>query len=152
MQFVLIIHSLLRWLILLFALLTIISAASGMGGKKAFTKGDKRNALFLMICCDIQLLAGFALYFANGWFRMLSDSSVMKNAALRFFVMEHNVMMLIAIILVHIGYSATKRNISDGAKYKRLFWFTTIAMLIILVSIPWPNKPAGIARPLFRTA
>ncbi len=149
MSIALFLHSVLRWLILVFALLTIISGVSGMGGDKAFGKGDKRNALLLLICCDIQLLVGLILYFGNGWFTMLTTNgaAVMKNAGQRFFAMEHNVMMIIAIILIHIGYSSIKKNIADKAKFKRLFWFTTIALLIILVSIPWPGREA-IGRPL----
>src|ERR1700761_6106047 len=114
MSFVLFLHNGLRWLILLFALLTIISGLSGMGGKKAFGKSDKRNALLLLICCDIQLLIGLVLYFANGWFNVLTTggAAMMKNAGQRFYAMEHNVAMIIAIILIHIGYSSIKKNIA----------------------------------------
>ena len=143
-------HNIFRWLILLFALLTIVGSVSGMGGKKQFTANNKRVALFLLISCDIQLLLGLFLYFANGWFTQLTTGTdVMTNAGLRFFAMEHNVAMIIAIILVHIGYSATKKDIPDQSKFKRLFWFTFIALVIILASIPWPFREA-IARPLFR--
>lgn len=150
MTFVLFLHNIFRWLILLFALLTIINAAGGMGGNKPFTAGNKRTALFLMISCDIQLLLGLILYFINGWFGVLtSGGNVMSNPAQRFFSMEHSVAMIIALILVHIGYSATKKNIADKAKFSRLFWFTLIALVIIFASIPWPFREA-IARPLLR--
>jgi hypothetical protein len=150
MTIVLILHSLLRWLILIFALLTIVSGLRGMGGGRTFGKVDKRNALILLICCDIQLLAGLALYFGNGWFTMLTTNgaTVMKNTAQRFYAMEHNVMMIIAIVLIHIGYSSIKKNISDQSKFKRLFWFTSIALVVILAAIPWPNRTL-IGRPLF---
>lgn len=147
---VLSLHNIFRWLILLFALLTIIGSVSGMGGKKQFTANNKRVALFLLISCDIQLLLGLFLYFANGWFAQLtSGASVMANNALRFFTVEHDMAMIIAIILIHIGYSTTKKDIPDQSKFKRLFWFTLIALIIILASIPWPFREA-IARPLFR--
>ncbi len=151
MAFILYLHSDLRWLILLFALLTIIGGLRGMGGNRVFGKADKRNALILLICCDIQLLLGLALYFVNGYFHTLTTggAAMMKNTFQRFYAMEHNVMMIIAIILIHIGYSSIKKNISDQAKFKRLFWFTTIAMVVILVSIPWPGRDQ-IGRPLFR--
>lgn len=121
-----------------------------MNGKKPFTAGNKRNALFLLISCDIQLLLGLFLYFANGWFANLSKGAeVMTNKALRFFTVEHNVAMILAIILVHIGYSGIKKSIADKAKHKRLFWFTFIALVIILASIPWPFREA-VGRPWFR--
>lgn len=148
---VLYLHNYVRWFILLFAILVIVNGVLGMGGKRPFGKADKRNALLLMICCDIQLLLGLVLYFANGYFHTLvtGGSEMMKNTFQRFYAMEHNVAMLIAIILIHIGYRTVKMNITDQAKFKRLFWFTLIALVIILVSIPWPFR-ADIGRPLLR--
>lgn len=147
MNIVLAIHNIFRWLILLFALLTLIKGFGGMGGKKAFTAGDKRSAMFLMICCDIQLLLGLVLYFVNGWFGVLTGGTAMSGDNNRFFSVEHAFGMIVAIILVHIGYSATKKNIPDASKYKRMFWFTLIAVIIILGTIPWPG--AGMhGRPL----
>jgi heme A synthase len=134
-------HNLLRWIVLLFALLTLIKSFSGMNGTKEMTGKDTRLALFLLISVDIQLLLGLALYIQRGWFKVLSGGGeVMKNPALRFWSVEHISGMLIAIILIHIGYSATKKNIPDNQKFKRLFWFTLIGLLLMLVTIPWPFR------------
>lgn len=120
-----------------------------MSGKKTFTAGDKKTAMFLMISCDIQLLVGLALYFMNGWFNVLtSGSGFMKMPVQRFFAMEHALGMLIAIVLVHIGYSATKKNTPDVTKFKKMFWFTLVAFIIIMATIPWPSREA-IGRPMF---
>jgi hypothetical protein len=137
-------HNLVRWLIVLFAILTLINGLSGMSGKKPFTSAHKRQAMFLMICCDIQLLLGLSLYFMNDWYTKLSDKAAMAVKETRFFAIEHSVGMLLAIILVHIGYSSTKKAIADGAKFKRMFWFTLLAAIIIAGVMPW-------GRPLFRS-
>lgn len=142
-------HNLLRWLVLLFALITIFRTMGGLNGSRPFTNGHRKSALFLMICCDVQLLLGLGLYFMNDWFKVLtSGGDFMKNPSQRFFTIEHTLGMLVAIILVHVGYSAAKKNMADGAKYKRVFWCTLIALIVILASIPWPFREA-VARPLF---
>lgn len=142
-------HNFLRWLVLLFAVLTLVRSMRGMGGAHAFTKSDKRMALFLMISCDIQLLLGLALYFMKGWMTVLaSGADVMGNKYNRFFAVEHLTGMLIAIVLIHIGYSSVKKNIPDSSRFKKLFWFTLIALVIILATIPWPGREL-IGRPLF---
>jgi hypothetical protein len=64
----------------------------------------------------------------------------MKNSYARFFAVEHISMMLIAIILIHIGRSKTKKAISDISKHKTSFWFYFIALILILASIPWPFR------------
>lgn len=133
-------HNFMRWLVLLFALWTIINSMSGMNGSKSFGKKDKRPALFLMISADIQLLLGLFLYFNKGWFDVLKSGGFMSNAAQRFWAMEHMVGMLIGIICIHIGYSAIKKNISDAVKFKKLFWFTLIGLVVILITIPWPFR------------
>lgn len=145
-------HNLMRWLVLLFAILTIFSSLSGMTSGKTFTTRNKKIALFLMICCDIQLLVGLALYFLGPWgiknIQNQGMANVMKDSASRFFGIEHAFGMLVAIILVHIGYANAKKNIADSTKFKRLFWYTMIALLIIIITIPWPFREA-VARPLF---
>jgi uncharacterized membrane protein YphA (DoxX/SURF4 family) len=73
-------------------------------------------------------------------------SVVMKNASLRFFAIEHMVGMLIAIILVHVGYGFSKKDIPDAMKHKRAILFYGLALLIILVFIPWPFRTVGAGR------
>ncbi len=143
-------HNIMRWAVLLFGVLTLISGLRGLNGKRDFTNSDKRNALFLLIACDIQLLLGLALYFMKGYHRVFSGGAmgeVMKNQPMRFWSVEHITGMLIAIILVHVGYAGTKGSRPPAAKFRRLFWCTFIALLIIAVTIPWPFRAAGVARP-----
>ena len=142
-------HNFLRWVVLLFALLTIVRSMLGMANNTAFSSGDRKTALFLMISADVQLLLGLALYYFKGWFTVLtSGGGIMANKGVRFFAVEHMAGMLIAIILIHIGYAASKKNITDRAKHRKLFWFTLIAVLIIIVTIPWPFREV-VGRPLF---
>jgi len=149
MSFLQFLHSLLRWLILFFAIVTIVNSVSGMSGTKPFTGRNKKIAMLLMICCDIQLLLGLGLYFMGGWWTALTSGTAMTNKVSRFFSVEHTFGMLVAIILIHLGYAATKKNIGDSSKFKRLFWFTLVALLIILGTIPWPGREM-IGRPWFR--
>lgn len=142
-------HNFLRWLVLLFAVLTLYRCMRGMGSGKAFAAGDKKMALFLLICCDVQLLLGLALYYFKGWFNVLtSGGNVMSDKYTRFFAVEHLTGMLIGIILVHIGYSSIKKNIPDNTKFKKVFWYVLIAFIIIMATIPWPFREI-VGRPLF---
>lgn len=142
-------HNFMRWVVLILALVTIFRSLSGMNSGKTFTPGNKKAALFLMISCDIQLLLGLALYFMRGWADLLTNGvAAMRDTYTRFFTVEHSLGMIIAIILVHIGYSSVKKDIPDSAKFRKLFWMTTIALVIILITIPWPFRDI-VARPWF---
>lgn len=139
-------HSVLRWIVLIVALWAIVKMASGRNGSKSFTAGDKRPALFYLITMDLQLLVGLYLYFI-GPFGMKNIQNqgfgaVMKVAGERFFAVEHILGMLVSVVLVHIGYSATKKAGSDKQKFNKAFWCFLIAFLLILAFIPWPFREA----------
>ena len=145
-------HSFLRWVVLILGLLTIIKSFSGMSAKRAFTPSDKKMPLFFMISMDIQLLLGLILYFTGAWgmhnIQNMGMGEVMKDAASRFFAIEHTIGMLFAIVFAHVAYAYAKKSIDDQVKFKKIFIFSLLSLLAILISIPWPFREA-IARPLF---
>ena len=150
MQTLLILHNLIRWLILIFAFWTVISALTGLSAKRDYSVSDGWSNFFFMLSMDIQLLIGLILYFSNGWFESLKHmGESMKDPMVRFFTMEHSVMMIIAWILVHAGRVSVKKAKTPQAKFKKTLLFFGIALLIILIAIPWPFREA-VARPWFR--
>ena len=150
MQAMLVIHNLLRWLILLFGLWTVLNAISGLASKKEFTPEDNRSNFFFMLSMDIQLLVGLGLFFSGQWFdRTKHLSENIKNANLRFFTMEHEVLMIAAWILVHVGRVFVKKASTSQAKFRRSLVFFGITLVLILIAIPWPFREA-VARPWFR--
>lgn len=131
-------HSILRYAVL--ALLigtTFRSLAAWIAGGHYF-KGDERASLFTVIFTHLQLLLGLVLYFISDKVRFEDMGSVMKNDVLRFFTVEHISMMLIAVILITIGRSRSKRAYSELAKHRRIAIFFLIALILIFFSIPWP--------------
>ena len=143
-------HSFLRWVILILAVVAIYRSYIGMTAGKTFSTGDKKVGLFLMIAAHTTLLIGLYLWIAGPWglanIRNLGFGDVMKNKVYRYYAVEHIFGMLIAIVLITIGRGAAKKNIPDVAKFKKAFWFFLIALVIILVTIPWPFRE-GVGRP-----
>ena len=144
-------HSVLRWVILLLLLIAVYKNFADRD--KPFTNGHRKTGLFLMITADLMLLVGLYQWITGPWglksIQGNGMSGVMKNATLRFFAIEHFIGMIIAIVLIHIGYSFSKKNISDKVKHKRAILFYGLALLIILVSIPWPFRVIGAGRTWF---
>lgn len=145
-------HNLLRWVIVILMLVVLFKAFSGMKNKRAFTSGDKKTALFLMISADIQLLIGALLYFMGAWgiknIQNQGMGAIMKDSTSRFWAIEHLLGMLAAIILIHVGYTAVKKPSPDAVKFKKLFWCVLTALLIIVLMMPWPVRELT-GRPLF---
>lgn len=137
-------HSIGRWIVLLLLLFAIFNSL--LAGNRPFIKSDNRLGLILTIFADLMLLIGIYLYFVGPkGYKIFANygndfSSLMKNGPDRFYAVEHMAGMLIAIILIHIGKAQARRPIGDRAKHRRSLLFYFLALLIILVSIPWPFR------------
>jgi ABC-type dipeptide/oligopeptide/nickel transport system permease subunit len=66
----------------------------------------------------------------------------MKEASYRFYGMEHFLGMIVAIVLVTIGRKIAEKQSTDLDKHKKIRTFYTIALVIIIASIPWPFRTA----------
>lgn len=143
-------HNLLRWVILICLIAAVIRSYSRWQSKKPFAATDRKLWLFTMIAAHITLLLGLYQVIAGryGITKGLPEGTkLMENAFYRFFWIEHPVLMLVAIILITLGRGMAKKPVNDTVKYKKAFWFFFIALLLILVAIPWPFRE--IHRPLF---
>jgi len=135
-------HNLLRWVILLLLVVALF---------QALTKKDglRKSSLSLLISAHITLLLGLYQYFTSetvGYSiikRMEGFGNVMKDSFARFWAVEHFIGMLIAIILITIARGKAKR-----LSYGPAFWFYLVALIVILISIPWPFRET-VARPWF---
>jgi hypothetical protein len=143
-------HSLLRWIVILAGLLAFIRAAAGASGRKSWTPADDRAGFWFSIALDVQFLVGLVLYFFLSPLTAAALNNfggAMKDSTLRFFAVEHVFGMLIAIALVHIG-RARARKADSFRRHKVAAIFFGLALIAILVAIPWPGTPN--ARPLVR--
>jgi hypothetical protein len=133
-------HNGLRWLVLLALLVSVIFAFSGWFGKREWKKGDKLSGLLLTVFMDLQFLVGLVLYaFVSPITKATFNDfgAAMKNADLRFYAVEHILMMIIALVLVHIGRAKSKKQTTSLKKHRSSAIFYTISLLLVLVSIPW---------------
>jgi hypothetical protein len=133
-------HNLFRWLVLVVLVLAVLFAFIGWFGKKDWGKKDNLAGLLLTIFMDIQFLVGFILYaFVSPVTRaaFADFGAAMKDETLRFYAVEHIFMMLIALVLVHIGRSKSKKATPEWKKHRVSAIFYGISLVVILAAIPW---------------
>lgn len=133
-------HSILRWVILLLLLVTLYHA---------FARKEvlRKSSLWLMIAAHIMLVIGLYQLIAGryGITKGLPDgASLMKTDFYRFYWLEHPLLMILAI-----GTITVARRKAKDLQYKKVGWMLLVALLFILVAIPWPFRTAGIGRALF---
>lgn len=129
-------HSGLRWLVLI-ALFIAISQTFAKRGKFG-NIGETKAVLITFILTNLQFLVGLILYFISQ--KVQFGANTMSNDIIRFFTVEHTLMMFIAVALINIGYSKSKRATKP---FNVSFNFYLIALILILISIPWPFRNLG---------
>ncbi|NBU35681.1 MAG: cytochrome B [Bacteroidetes bacterium] len=129
-------HSGFRWVVLITLILAIIQAAGKLSGNHSFTDKDKKMPLFAFISSHIQLLVGLILYFISP--KVIFSAEAMKSALSRFFLVEHTTMMILAIIVISVGYIMAKKVAPEKKAFSRIFWAYLVGLILILASIPWP--------------
>jgi hypothetical protein len=140
---VLTVHSILRWFVVLAA---VIAAARGILGwlnDSDWTERDNRLGLFFMIGMDVQVLIGLILYvflspvtaeaFADFGAAMASDN-------LRYFAVDHIFLMIVSLALVHAGRMLPKRTSETNQKHRLAALLFSMALVAILIAVPW-NRP-----------
>lgn len=137
-------HSIFRWLVLISLIYAIGSSIQGVLTKRTYTRADGLARSLATTISHTQLLLGFTLYFVLSpitQYFMKSGSG--GNSDIWFFGIYHIAMMLGSIVVMTIGGSIAKRAASDHAKFKTIAIYFSIALVLILLAIPW-------FRPFFR--
>lgn len=132
-------HSGWRWLVLITIIAALINAFKNKN--QPFALKGKKASLMALVSVHIQFLVGLILYFTSP--KVVFSSAAMKSDLLRYFLVEHITIMLIAVVLITIGYSRTKRMEDDAKKFKSIRIFYSIGLILILLGIPWPWQDLG---------
>ncbi|TSJ43882.1 cytochrome B [Mucilaginibacter corticis] len=123
-------HSGFRYIVMVLFIYTILMALLGWLGNRPYTNGNRLSNLFAMISAHTQLLIGIVLYFLSPL--VAFNSTTMKDPVTRYFTVEHWVMMIVAIALITVGHSKSKKLVLPEAKHKTIALFYGIALLIII--------------------
>jgi len=132
-------HSTIAILVLLFLVFGIIRGFMGYLGSNQETFGarDKRITLLTLIFAHTQLLFGLYLWFVRmsswGW----DMGMIMRESGMRFLAVEHFITMLLAIVLITVVRVKTKKSTDVKKQYRLLLGGYSIALLLILIRIPW---------------
>lgn len=131
-------HDILGMIILFLLLIVIIGILISFLRKKPFGKSSKTLSLIGLILVHLQVVVGFALYFLSplGYGNFSGES--MKHTISRFFIVEHPLGMIIAAILVTIGYKRAKNDIrTDAKRHQQILVFYGIGLALISYLISW---------------
>lgn len=133
-------HSGWAYITLLVLIFAVVNVLIGLTSKKEFKDKDLRISLFTLIVAHLQLIIGFIAFFVSAQFAYVLDNGMgaaMKEPEIRLFVLEHPLMMILAIAAITVGFSKHKRQTTDNGKFKTIALYYGIALIFVLSRIPW---------------
>ena len=145
----LLVHSSLRWIVIVLGLIVVLRALAGWFGGRPWTAGDEGASKWFIIVLNVQVLVGLLLYLGISPLTRAAFSDIgaaMGDRILRFWAVEHLFGMLIGVALIHTGRARASRAPAGPPRHRLTAIFVTLGLLVILASIPWPGAAAG--RPL----
>ena len=132
-------HSLLRYFILIALVVVIVKAVIGLMQNQPYGKWDNKFSLYLFIFTHMQLLVGLILYFDSPFVKF--GSNTMSDQVTRYWTVEHIFAMLIAVVLITLARTTSKRMSNDAAKHKRMAIFNFVALVVIVAMIWLSGRP-----------
>ncbi|MBA8987855.1 MULTISPECIES: hypothetical protein [Sphingobacterium] len=127
-------HSTLAIVLLIALVVAILITIANYAGNKPY---NRKIALIGLISAHIQGLIGIILYFVSPLGLSSFSGENMKNGDLRLYFLEHPIMMIIALVLITMGYSKAKKLTDQKAANKTVIIFYILGLILILTRIPW---------------
>jgi hypothetical protein len=145
-------HSIIRWFVLLTLLYAIYKAYKGYTNNSLFSRADDATRHWTATTAHIQLMLGILLYSQspNARFTIHATGTNGQITQPFFFGVLHLCLMITAILIITIGSALAKRRLTDKDKFKTMLIWFSIALLVILIAIPWPFSPLA-QRPYLRS-
>ena len=138
MNTLLLLHSITRYLVLIALLGVIIQSLTGMLQSKPYGNLENKAGLWLFIFTHTQLLLGLILYFISPV--VVFSGNSMKDSVARYWLVEHSIMMLLAVVFITLARITAKKLSSDAARHKRLFIYNSLALILIILAISMSGR------------
>lgn len=137
-------HNIVRWIVLIAGAWAVILAWRGWIGRRQWTATEGRATRVFLGVLDLQFAIGLVLYvvfspLTRQGFRDVG--AAMRDAPIRYFLLEHPMIMFLAIAAAHIGSAQIRRAGSDAERFQRASIFLGLSLAALIGFIPW-------ARPL----
>ncbi|GAB2986602.1 cytochrome B [Mucilaginibacter puniceus] len=132
-------HSGFRYIVLVLLILAIIQSLLGAVNKSPYTEFNRKVNMFAMISAHTQLLIGIILYIISPMVQFTGET--MKNPTLRYFAVEHWFGMIIAIALITIGHSKSKKIALPQIKHRTIGIYYAIALTVVVGTLIMGHIP-----------
>jgi hypothetical protein len=139
------VHNLTWWIIFFSGLWANFKAWRGSLSGAIWTKAERLAGLIFSSALATQFFIGLMLYFNSDIVHRYLAGGIAgaERFTGAFFGLMHPLAMFTAVVVGQVGYSVSKRLGDDRAKYRAAVFCYTVALAIVLLSVPWPFLSYG---------
>ena len=139
---VLMVHSVIRWLVLLALVARVGRAMQGSVSTVAWGSADRGLSGIALGLTHLQVVLGLGLFALSPKVSSaLGDmGAAMGQSMLRFWAVEHPTSMILGAVAVQLGYSLSKRASTDSGRHRAALTGYGVGLLLILAGIPWAMR------------
>lgn len=132
-------HSFMRYVVIAFTLFTILKCVTVLFHQRVWSQTDDNLGRWTIRVWDMQFLLGLVLYFMSpiSQFGLANFGEAMANQQLRQITLEHPILNLLAITILHVGWVLVRRLVSGSSKHTA--WLSTIVVSMVLVFLAIPS-------------
>ncbi len=137
-------HNAVRWIVLAAGVWAVILAWRGWLGGRQWTSAEARATRAFVGVLDLQFVIGLLLFAVLSPLTRQAFSDVgaaMQDAPVRYFLLEHPLIMLAAIGAAHFGAVKVRQATTDAERFQRASIWLGLSLAALTGFIPW-------ARPL----
>lgn len=130
------IHGIISTAFTITAIAIFVRSIRGWSLNKAYTKLDKNISILFLIFLYIQFVLGILLYFVLGNQQSGAESmeDALQQTSLRYWALEHFIIMIFALFLSQIGWVFIRKSKLDLNKHKNTLFYFGISILLIFIS------------------
>ena len=135
-------HNVVRWLVLASGFWAMARAWGGWRSRAVWTGADAAAGQRFVQATSLQFVIGLVLYAVSPLIRQgVADmGAAMRDPALRTFLVEHPLMMLLSIALVHIGSARVRKATSDSGRFQAATVWWGLGVTSLLAMMPWARR------------
>jgi uncharacterized membrane protein YphA (DoxX/SURF4 family) len=133
MEIILSLHSIVRWLIIIVALVAIVKFSIGWRGGQTFSSMDRGLNSGFTGLIDLQVLLGLIYLLWSG---------LGAGTGFPSFRIEHMVIMLVAAVVAHLGILWKKSD--DKIRFRNSLFIIADTLIIIILGLA--RLPGGLSR------
>lgn len=137
-------HNLVRWLVLLTGVWAVFLMWRGWLGRRQWTAAESRATSAYIGSLDLQFVLGLLLFavFSPLTRQAFGDiGAAMRDAPVRYFLLEHPLIMVLALAAAHIGRARIRKSATDADRFQKGSILLGLSLAALAGFIPW-------ARPL----